>query len=109
MEEKQLADDCLAGAASLLRDEIDDSTWIGDLYLTPAGGETWDVNRVKGTATAEATIYVDTIAPQRFGAAQILAAYLIELHKDESNLPKEAKHSGQLLREGRSSDDNPKG
>jgi len=112
MDDAELANQCLLTATALLRGTVDTETWAGDLYLTPGNGDSWDVHVVERSGGTETTIWVDAIAPQRFGSAQILASYLVELSKRDAvtvDLPSEGKHRGELLIEDRSSDANPKG
>lgn len=100
MDAEDLTNDCLLAAAALLRGEVDSETWAGNLYLTSGEGQTWDVHKCERAGGEETLIWVDAIAPQRFGAAQILGAYLVELHNrngESVGLPKEGKHRGELL------------
>jgi len=99
MNEQELANECLLTAISLIRDEIDEEAWTGELYLTEES-DTWDVYYQQRTTGDEMLTYVDTLQPSEFGSAQILGAYLKRLHErgaDNVDLPKSAVHMGEIL------------
>lgn len=100
MSDQELESAFMSTAADFIRGDVgDDKTRLGGLLLTANEGETWDVFRYDDGRNPM-KFYIDTIAPKRFGGAQILAAYLLKLNHSDAempDLPKEGKHQGELI------------